>query len=124
MNVPYRHDATATINIVCVWVYDNAAADADKFVRWACDYTPVANGETIAGAATTKITGDQAGLNVDVGKRKDTQLDTGMIAGNTAPHDQVSLRLYRDATADDYPHDARLIGVHIIFTMNKLGLTA
>lgn len=122
MNVPYRHDATATINVEVIWTYDVAAADEAKFVRWGLDYTPVANGETVAGAATIEIKGDAANLNVNAGKLRHTDLETGMIPDNITAHDQVSLRFYRDTADDDYGNVARLVGVHITFTMDKLGL--
>ena len=122
MNLPYRYDAGTVVNVTIIWVYDDVAASDAKFVRWGCDCTPVADGEVVAGSATATITKDTANMDVNNTKRTHTTLTTGITNG--VAHDQISLRIYRDYAADDYGHDARVIGVHITYTMDKLGLAA
>lgn len=120
LNIPYRWAVGTDIEAHAVWLIDANAADAGKFVRWGIEYRAVAIGEAVAGA-TVSITEDQAGLNNIQGKRIDTVFGTKILGTNLATHDQLGLRAYRDATNDDYPDDARLIGLHVIFTMDKLG---
>jgi len=120
LNVPSRWAVGTDIAITVIWMHDANAPDAAKFVRWGLDYRAVAVGEAVAGAVTT-ITQDQAALDANQGLRIDTAFATGILGANLATHDQVGIRFYRDAPNDDYVGDARLIGVHFVFTLDKLG---
>lgn len=107
------------MEIHVIWLHDTNQANANIFARFGFEYFSVNEGEVVAGAAIT-ITQDSAGHNTDQGLSIDTCFTTKILAANLATHDQLGFRLYRDV-ADDFAEDVRIIGIHIIFTMNKLG---
>ena len=120
MNLPYRWDSSTDITVVALWMYDTNAADAAKSVCWGVEYNSKAIGEAITGSTVT-ITQAQAAINTNEGKLISTEFTTKILASNLATHDQLAIRFYRDVANDDYGHDARFLGLHIEFVMNKLG---
>lgn len=119
MNIPYRQDILIDMEIHVLWLHDTNQANANIFARFGFEYRSVSESEAVAGASTT-ITQDSAGHNTDQGLLIDTCFTNKILAMNLATHDQLGIRFYRDV-ADDFAEDIRLIGIHIIFTMNKLG---
>ena len=119
INIPYRQDMTTDMHVHVFWLHDTNQANADIFARFGFEYRSVAEGEAVAGANTT-ISQDSAGHNTDQGKLILTTFATKILAANIATHDQLSFRFYRDV-ADDFTEDVRVVGIHIVCIMNKLG---
>jgi parallel beta-helix repeat protein len=122
-HIPWRRCENTDIEVQVKWFHDTNASDANKKVMWGFDYVSIETGETVD-AVNTSITQLSAGNhNTDAGKLVSTTFTTKIVAGNLANHDTMGLRFYRvgTATGDDLNEDARLISVHLHFTMDKLG---
>lgn len=120
INIPHRWKSASDIVAHIFWVHDTNAADAAKFVRWGLEYKAIKAGEAVTGAGTS-ITKDQASLNATEGKLINTIFTTKILGSNLETHDQLAIRVYRDAANDDLNMDARIIMVHLEFQMDKLG---
>jgi hypothetical protein len=122
-HIPWRRCENTGIAVQVKWFHDTNASDANKKVMWGFDYVSIEAGETVD-AVNTSITQLSAGNhNTDAGKLVSTHFTTKIIAGNLANHDTMGLRFFRVGTDtnDDLDEDARLISVHLHFTMDKLG---
>jgi len=123
INVPYRWDDTTDVNFHILWEHETNQADDTKKVVWGIEYIAIAEGEVLDGATSTTTEASAGSHNVDAGKRVDTEFTTGIPYAGLADHDQIGLRIYRDATSgdDDLDEDAKMMGIHVEFTENKLG---
>ena len=113
---PHRMAAGTDIRVFVDWCYTGAAEHGT--VMWAVEYINIDTGETVAGSTTTfsKVSGNVYTL---AGKMIRASFDTD-ITGAVA-HDVIAIRLYRDVSGDSLTQDAKMIQVHLEFTMDKLG---
>ena len=122
-HIPWRRCDNTNMEVSVYWFHDTNASDDTKKVMWAVDYVSIEPGETVD-AINTTITQLSAGNhNTDAGELIYTTFTTKIIAGNLANHDNMGIRFYRVGTdgSDDLNEDARLMSVHLHFTMDKLG---
>ena len=85
------------------------------------EYKSISEGDTVAGGETT-ITQVSAGTHVENTIIK-TDFNVSILATNLTTDDDLAIRFFRDAdhAGDTLNEDARMLNVHIYFTMNKLG---
>ncbi len=113
--VPFTFAAETDVEVGVCWCY-TGAGDVGT-VCWAIEYILVAAGEAVAGATAT-ISQCSAG-NHTSGQRICTTF-TSKITG-AVESDLLGMRFYRDTSEDTLATDARVIQVHLRYTMDKLG---
>jgi len=118
--VPYRWDSTTDLTIEISWFY--SGTQDDGFVVWGVEYKGIKAGDAVAGAGTT-ATQKSTGTHT-TGQIVRTSFSTKLLAANLESDDDLGLRIFRnssDGTNDTLAVDAKLISVHLYFTMDKLG---
>jgi len=116
---PFKMDTTVDIEIEIDWMFDTNQADDTKKVKWGVEYISIEPGEAVDGATTTTTQLSAGNHNTGQGNMVRTAFETGL--SGIAIGDVIGLRVFRDAVNDDFVGDARLIVLHLHFTVNKLG---
>lgn len=120
--VPGGWDSSESPQIFLHWTPSSTDANT---VTWCVNYAVPADGEAATGSdALLVITDDSGGTS---GAMQTTAVAT-LSKGNVDDGPIVYLRLFRDANAsetaadDDYPDDARLLSIEILWVADQLGL--
>lgn len=113
-HVPYRWASGTDIEIVLVWYY--TGGDDNNTCEWNVSYNSVADGEDPTGAGTALA--EQA---VAIATDDTVEYTTFTIpAAALATHDNLFIKIWRDGS-DAMTANALLLGMHVHFTMDKLG---
>ena len=118
--IPFRWASGTDVTIIISWFY--TGAQDNGFVVWGIEYKGIKAGEAVAGAGTS-ITQKSAGTHT-TGLLVRTTFATKILGSNLEADDDLGLRVYRhssDGVNDTLAKDAKLVNVHISFTMDKLG---
>jgi len=116
--VPDNYDSGSDIKLRLAWAPTDATTGD---VVWAAEYTIVTpnNNETLTATTATQTVTDSAEGLADELLLTDfiTISGTGVQTG-----DVLSMRIYRDADADDYDADAALIHLGLFFQIDRNGV--
>lgn len=118
--VPDNYDIGSDFKIRFTWApTDTSTGD----VVWAIEYTIVTpnDNETLTTATTTKTVTDSAEGIADELLRTDFIIIPGT---GVQPKDTISMRVYRDADADDYGADAALVHLGLYFQIDRNGVAS
>lgn len=119
IHVPFRRLAGSNIEIKLTWMHDTVAKVGK--VLWKATYLSAGCGDA-SNAAGTTISVLTAGSHAQDTILCDS-MTTGILSANLTADDDLVIKIWRDGNdaTDTLTEAARLISVHVHFTMDKFG---